>query len=636
MWPTVFAVVLMTVACNAAAPGNQPPGDDEPPGSAPDPVARLAAMPAACSADQWCWRKPTPHGTRLQAVFATGPDNLWLAGEAGYVLQWDGAQWRDHALPKPPFRSAMNLGVITGTGPSDMWIAGGELLYHWDGASWTLRDSVPPELDQQFHGVWEAPNGDVWVTMEYGVVRRSTAGGPFVAVDVAPAQAPLSALGSVWGTAADDVWIAGRPGRMFHWNGATFTEAATGSYKAGGNLWGARKDDIWLGGYDGTLVHWNGTQWAPVDTGLGAGWYIKGISAIERNPHDVWWLAQRNSNEAATLHWDGTSLVTTRLASDVVLDGLAIVGDRWWIAGDHGAVYVKRTADAALTAAIAPASEPFRAIWGTSDRDLYLAGPGVLTHWDGAAWASAELAVEDVHSICGVPGTPAEAWAVGSSRAADGSGQLADVFHLAGGAWTKVQIDHGHALTAVWAPAAGEALAVGSGGEIYRGAGGVWSQVASPVTSDLAAVWGPDPDHAWIVGAAGTILRWDRAQPDRVTVETSPIAGDLTAIHGAGGSTWITSNQLGSDGQVGVLQSSPTGWTRRAVPHLLGADAVFATSPSNVVIAGANNAGVVFRWNGTTFAEESTLSAGNYSAVFQPPGGSTWLVGDNAMLQHAP
>jgi len=627
--------------CNAPAPPSggdpPPPGDDGPgPVVAPDPVALLAALPGACSVDHWCWQQPTPRGVRLDAAFATAPDNLWLAGEAGYVLQWDGATWREHVLPAAPFRTAMNLGLIAGSGPKDMWIGGGELLYHWDGAAWSLRDYVPPGVDQELHGLWEAPSGDVWVTMEYGVVKRSIAGGPFQEIKVEPAQAPLSALGSVWGTAADDVWISGRPGRMFHWDGTTFTEAATGTYKAGGNLWGARKDDAWLGGYDGTLVHWNGTQWTPVDTGLGAGWYIKGISAVDHDPHDVWWIAQRSSNQAVTLHWDGTSLTTAKLATDVMIDGLAIVGGRWWIPGDHGAVFVKQGAGTALTAAIAPASAPFRAMWGTSDHDLYVAGPGTLTHWDGHAWARPDLAIQGVQAICGAPGAGDEVWAVGSSLAADRTTYVGDVFHRTNGTWSLAHLDQSPSLNGVWAPAAGEAIAVGNGGAVYRHAAGVWTPIASPVTADLFAVWGPDPDHAWIVGANGTILRWERATPDALIPETSPARGDLTAIHGAGGALWIASNELGSDGMVGVLAREGTGWTRRAVPHLLSADAIFAVSPTNVMIVGANNSGIVFRWDGTTFREESTLSAGSFSSVFQPPGGSAWLAGDNALLQHTP
>ncbi len=283
----------------------------------PDPVALLAAAEGACSADRWCWRRPRPRGSRINSVYATAPYNLWLVGEAGYVLQWNGTRWREHALPEPPFRSAMNLGSITGRGPSDMWIGGGDLLYHWDGASWEPRDVILPGVDQAFHGIWEAPNTDLWVAMDYGMTRRSIGGEPLADFPVPPAQAPLSELGSVWGTAADDLWIAGRPGRMFHWDGHAFTEFPTGTYKSGGDLIGASATDAWVGGYDGTLVHWNGAAWSPVDTGLGVGWYMKGVAV--NGAADVRWLAQRARSQAEILTWNGTALLHEHLPTDVVL-----------------------------------------------------------------------------------------------------------------------------------------------------------------------------------------------------------------------------------------------------------------------------------------------------------------------------
>jgi len=429
---------------------------------------------------------------------------------------------------------------------------------------------------------------------------------------------------------------------MFHWDGASFTEFSTGTLKSGGNLWGSSKDDIWVGGYDGTLVHWNGKAWTPVDTGFGVEWYIKGISAVNGDPHDVWWIAQRSSVEAATLHWNGTTLVSAPLATDVMVNGLAIVDGLWWVPGDHGGVYVKAAHDPQLRWAIEPAAERLRTVWGTSDHDLYFGGPDALVHWDGAAWTRPGVALDLVQSICGSPSGD-EVWAAGGS--ATGGTLIGGVARFSGGSWSKTPIEPAGlaglaapsaVLNGVWSPAVGEAIAVGDGGEVYHHVAGSWTSIASPVTTDLFAVWGPDADHAWIVGAKGTILRWERTSPGMLIQETSPIASDLTAIHGAGEAMWVASNGLGSDGMVAALQRSGTTWLRRPVPHLLGASAVFVRNASDVSIVGPNNTGRVFRWNGTAFTAESTLSAGDFSAVFQPPGGTAWLAGDNAVLQRTP
>ena len=57
------------------------------------------AMPALCSADRWCWRDPRPAGNDYDHVYASAADNVWLIGQHGTVLQWDGVTWRAHHPP---------------------------------------------------------------------------------------------------------------------------------------------------------------------------------------------------------------------------------------------------------------------------------------------------------------------------------------------------------------------------------------------------------------------------------------------------------------------------------------------------------------------------------------------------------
>jgi hypothetical protein len=49
-----------------------------------------------------------------------------------------------------------------------MWLIYGTTLQHWDGQTWTIRDTAPTTGNPAFDSVWEAPNGDVWATMSNG------------------------------------------------------------------------------------------------------------------------------------------------------------------------------------------------------------------------------------------------------------------------------------------------------------------------------------------------------------------------------------------------------------------------------------------------------------------------------------
>src|SRR5258705_473809 len=82
----------------------------------------LPAMPAQCSADHWCWRDPKPVGNDYDHVYATSDDNIWLIGQHGTVLQWDGAAWRTHHPAVLPGQAAAQFPMsISGRNAGDMW-----------------------------------------------------------------------------------------------------------------------------------------------------------------------------------------------------------------------------------------------------------------------------------------------------------------------------------------------------------------------------------------------------------------------------------------------------------------------------------------------------------------------------------
>jgi hypothetical protein len=602
------------------------PAADAPP-SPPDPAAALAALPGACSDAHWCWHHPTPSGNPMSAIFATAPDNLWIIGETGTVLQWNGATWKSHVLPTPPFRASMNVYMISGRSPTDMWVAGGNLVYHFDGTAWTLVEYIAPLVDQIYGSLWESPDGTVWVGMDYSVLKHGTAAG-LQQVDFAPTQTEFT---GIFGANANDVWITGSPGRMFHYDGSTFTEVTSPSIKIGGSITGASATDLWIGGYDGALAHYDGGAWNLVDAGLDTGWYVKGIAPLATN--DVWIFAQKNSNQGRMFHWNGSALASTDISTTVILDQFTIVDGRWWIVGDHGAVYTAASSTAPLVPTLAPIAESYSKVWAAGDSSVFLVGPGLLEHFDGSTFQASAAGAHTINGLGGIGTDHPDVWAVGGTIGAHG--WTGDIFHSDdSGIWTKQTVAAPYAFNAVWAIAPGEAIAVGDHGTVYRYADATWQPIANTDTHDLYGVWGPDTDHGWLVGAGGTILRWDRAG-DTLTPEASPITNDLHAIHGAAGITWITSSLLGPDNLMGVLESSPSGWQRIAVPDMLGADDIHATSASDVTIVGVNNGNTLFRWNGTTFVEEPVDYNGTLSGITRTPTGTEWAVGPNAILENA-
>jgi hypothetical protein len=643
-----IALVVLAAACggpHSAAPPDAAPGDDagpQPPdagGPHADPLAALAAMPAQCSADHWCWRDPKPTGNDYDHVYATSDDNIWLIGQHGTVLQWDGAAWRAHHPAVLAGQAAAQFSMsISGRSASDMWLIYGTAVEHWDGAAWTIKDTAPTNGSVGFDNVWEAPNGDVWVTLSNGTLSRSLGGGDFQRIDTGCG----CFLGNIWGLAADDFWMTSLPGNILHSDGKTFTRSFTGTTPVGAIL-GTATDDIWVSGAAGTLLHWNGTAWKPVASGHTEGFLDR---AGARARDDVWWWIG-----ADLVHWDGTAITTTTIDTTIDTTGATtgatsqftdagLIGGRWWLVGYGGAVSTL-TGGKALQPVVQTSMAGMQSMWGSADSDLYFATGGEIFHWDGATTTPLPVTARRVTGVRtdGVD----ELFAGGYRLSDDRTRYVALGFHYDGAAWTTTELDvapfaQNRYFEAIWPLGPGEAIAVGGGGLAYHHASGAWSPIATGVTANLAGVWGPDPDHVYITGAQGTLLRWDRAKPtvatpdptlDASLIPVDPIHGtplDLGPISGAGDRVWV-GMPISSD----LLTYDGTRWTvvHAGVPAggLLALDATHAvvSSPGQSLLA---------RWDGTAWTPEDIASGTTMPVLFQPPGGPLLAGGLGGLVEH--
>lgn len=629
----LFSILLglgLAAACSSP-PGDAPPDalpDADVPDAGPrnDPFAAFAALPARCSADQWCWRAPHPAGNDYAHVYSTAHDNIWLIGQHGTVLQWNGTDWRTHTPVQQVGQSIAQYAYsISGRGPSDMWLLIGSTIQHWDGKSWTVRDSLPPTGQQSFNSIWAAPNGDVWVTMNTGSVNRSIAGGPFRRIDTGC----NCYLGNLWGFASDDFWITALPGNILHFDGRTFTQRYAGGTPIGSFL-GTAPDDIWVTGSDGAMVHWDGDAWKPVATTHTTG-FIDGAVAFARD--DVWWWAMTNSSAAsAFLHWNGVEVTTHPVDTSKIggfLYDATVIDGRWWLAGRAGALYTRPGAEPTIAPIVEPELTSLSDIWGSSADDLYFATIDSIRHWNGASTTVMPIPAVAISGVRSSGAT--ELFAAGFELGPEQKEYIAVAWHRDGAEWQKTELDRAPVeqhryFTRVWAMAPGEALAVGYGGLAYHYSGGAWRPIATGVTADLFGVWGPDPDHAWITGTRGTLLRWSRAEPSVATPDpTLTTALDLGAIHGAGGTTWIAA---GGDA---ILRSTDGGWEQLATG--ISAGGVFAIAPDDVVISSSGSSQLA-RWDGTTWHREDNAAGMPTPILFKPPGGpmlAGWL---SALVEH--
>ncbi|MGM0555257.1 MAG: hypothetical protein ACQEVA_02665 [Myxococcota bacterium] len=134
-------------------------------------------------------------------VWGTGNDNIYIVGQNGAVLRWDGSSFTELGLGV-----SVDLISLWGTGPDDITVVGGRgngVVAHWDGTQWRSKSLAP---NPGLNGVWMDEPGEAWAV---GVA------GTAVKIDTETLEAELRTtptdleLHGAWGLSGDRVWAAG-------------------------------------------------------------------------------------------------------------------------------------------------------------------------------------------------------------------------------------------------------------------------------------------------------------------------------------------------------------------------------------------------------------------------------------------
>ncbi|MGI5164975.1 hypothetical protein ACQEU3_11530 [Spirillospora sp. CA-253888] len=237
--------------------------------------AAVAVLPPA-AAECGCWRYVRPEGrpsdTALTGVAVPDAHAGWAVGRRGrapFALAWNGARWRETAVPAPPG------GVLEGVSASsarDAWIiaSGREgTVLHWTGRRWRSGPlgGVPRAVDAR-------TAADAWIA---GGSGGRAALWRWDGARWRPAEVPAlpGELVSVSARAADDAWAAGATA-LLHWDGRSWTEQGAGmDMGTGAGADGAeladvvalRRDEAWAVGSRAAAPHarrWDGRTWREV------------------------------------------------------------------------------------------------------------------------------------------------------------------------------------------------------------------------------------------------------------------------------------------------------------------------------------------------------------------------------------
>ncbi len=286
--PTLRAAsVALAASCLLLLGGCPQPAPPEPP--------PWSALPDAASAG---W---------LMNVWASGPSDVWAVGGspgAGVVQHFDGTSWQ-----------ARDLGRVTplldwtfGFAADQVWVVGqGGTLLRWDGAAFTPEDSGTTE---DLWGLWGSAPDDLWAVGGSGVapslgvlLHRDASGWSSVPLPTL-SRANVHALFKVWGSGASDVWAVGQHGLLLHYDGTAWEERPTGTGEDLVAVWGTGPEHVAIvgGRANGVLLLWDGVALRSVDLS-----YAPGLNGVWlRDPGVVHVAGVRGTLRSYA--WDGTLL----------------------------------------------------------------------------------------------------------------------------------------------------------------------------------------------------------------------------------------------------------------------------------------------------------------------------------------
>ncbi len=291
----------MACACGARIVVGEPNRGDAPAGA---PTAAAATPPAGSgalgqggegsgAAPKWEWISPRPGGDTLRGIWGTSARDVWLVGEHGAVVHYDGD------TVTTPFRgTAEDTFYTVWAGGGEVWAAGdgvgggGSRVAHFDGKAWSTDYAITAT---RIHALWGASPRDVWAAVDDGttghVARWDGARWTHYAVVTDEALGDLPAgtfLRDVWG-AEDDLfpWAVGDKGTIARpspkYDGsywirchARAADSPSDPFDVGLSyvgVWGTRANDVWamFVAWDGIgFSHWDGAAWRVAQRSIGA------------------------------------------------------------------------------------------------------------------------------------------------------------------------------------------------------------------------------------------------------------------------------------------------------------------------------------------------------------------------------
>jgi hypothetical protein len=355
-------------------------------------------------------------------------------------------------------------------------------------------------------------------------------------------------LYGIWGTAADDILVAGDIQAtcnfanacegLLHYDGSTWTRLLLPPdfFGVTNAVWASAPNDIFVSSGN-LLYHFDGTASGTLQT-------------LDRNVRAISGTARDNvfavGDGGLVERFDGNQWLPIPSPTTATLHGAWATGSKLYVAGDAGSFL--RWDGSNWQSLSSPQPQALRAVWGFADNDVFAVGDdGKIFHYDGLV--TAYMPSGTTNALLAVWGASRDDVFV--------SGANGTVLYLDGTRWVPLVTNSSDTLVGLWGSTAGDLLAVGTSGTVLRFSGLGWSPIVSGTPGDFSGIWAATRSDAFAVGDNGLIMKLDGASATRMISGTNQHLGDV------GGTSASNVYAVGAQGVVlhyngSVWQATPS------------------------------------------------------------------------------
>ncbi|MBN2366037.1 MAG: hypothetical protein JXL67_07705 [Calditrichaeota bacterium] len=166
------------------------------------------------------WSEIPTNGKLLQAIWGSSPSDIWTGGIEGTLLHFDGTVIQQYPLP-----DSIWIKSIKGFSTDDVYALAYSIgdftrltfyVFHWDGQTWDLQNKYVDVIEPPTFGAFalEIIGEDIYSVGYGGLFRKNRNDSTWQNI-----FGSSTLLFGICGSSQDNMFVVGRNGRAYHFNG---------------------------------------------------------------------------------------------------------------------------------------------------------------------------------------------------------------------------------------------------------------------------------------------------------------------------------------------------------------------------------------------------------------------------------